>query len=508
LKRALLSVWDKTNIIELARFLVKNNFEIISTGGTKRILEKDGIKVTSISSVTGAKEMMNGRVKTLHPNIFGGILADLSNSNHINDLKSINTKNIELVVVNLYPFEKMISENLAFDKLIEYIDVGGPSMIRAAAKNFKYVTVLCNPNLYDDFILEFSKSNGNLSFDTKKKFASKVFLETSKYDSLIFKEFSKTKKSIHSYDALNINLTKSFDLRYGENPDQQASFYTDLTSSCFNQLSGKKLSYNNFFDMESAISIVNQFNKMCCCIVKHANPCGFAIGDSLIDAFERAVSCDPVSYFGGIVAFNRKIDKRIAKKLIEPFLECIICPAIEKEALEVLKLKKNLRVIVYNNDYNFFNRSTRSVMGGYLSQSNSQIKDNIDDWNIVTKLKPSKKNIHAMKLAWKIVKYVKSNAIVIANEKQVLGVGAGQMSRVDSVKIAIQKIKENGLNTENAILASDAFFPFPDCIEIANDFGIKHFIQTGGSIKDEKIISIADNLKVSMIFTNQRLFFH
>ena len=508
MKRALLSVWDKTNIIELARFLVKNNFEIISTGGTKKILEKDGINVTSISSITGAKEMMNGRVKTLHPNIFGGILADLDNLNHLNDLKSINTKNIDLVVVNLYPFEKMISENLDFDKLIEYIDVGGPSMIRAAAKNFKHVTVLCSPNLYDDFILDFSKSNGNLSLDIKKKFASKVFLETSKYDSLIFKEFSKTKESDNSFESLNINLTKSFNLRYGENPDQKASFYTDLTSSCFEQLSGKKLSYNNFFDMESAISIVNQFDKLCCCIVKHANPCGFATGNSLINVFEKAVSCDPVSYFGGIVAFNKKIDKKIAKKLIEPFLECIICPTIEKDALEILKLKKNLRVIVYNKDYNFFNRSTRSVMGGYLSQSNSLIKDKISDWNIVTKLKPSDKNIQAMKLGWKIVKYVKSNAIVIANDKQILGVGAGQMSRVDSVKIAIQKIRENRLSIDNAILASDAFFPFPDCIEIANDFGIKHFIQTGGSIKDEKIINVADNLKVSMIFTNQRLFFH
>jgi phosphoribosylaminoimidazolecarboxamide formyltransferase/IMP cyclohydrolase len=508
LKRALISVWDKKDILEISTFLIKNNFEIISTGGTKKKLIENGIKVTSISEVTGAEEMMDGRVKTLHPKIFGGILADVNNISHLEDLSKIGSKTIDLIIVNLYPFEEMSSKNIPFNELIEYIDIGGPSMLRAAAKNYNSVMTLCNPDLYTDFMIEFSKTNGEISLESKKKYASKVFLETSKYDSLIYNQFSKNDDSNSLSNAININLNKSFDLRYGENPDQKASFYTDRTSSCWEQLSGKKLSYNNFFDMESAISIVKEFNETCCCIIKHANPCGFAIGENLLESFEKAVSCDPISYFGGIVAFNKKIDSKVAKKLIEPFLECIICPDIDAEALNILKMKKNLRIIIYNTKFDFKDISVRSVMGGFLSQTlSNKIKDN-DSWKIVTTEKPSQNHINAMKLGWKIVKYIKSNAIVIANEKQILGVGAGQMSRIDSVKIAIQKIKENNLDIDNAVLASDAFFPFSDSIEIANKFGIKHFIQTGGSIKDKEIIKVANKLKVSMIFTNQRLFFH
>ena len=508
MKRALISVWNKKNIIELSNFLIKNDFEIISTGGTKKKLVENGINVTPISEITGADEMMDGRVKTLHPKIFGGILADTRNSSHMDDLSRIGSKIIDLIIVNLYPFEEMSLQDIAFSKLIEYIDIGGPSMLRAAAKNFNSVITLCNPNLYADFMIEYSKNNGDINLETRKKYASQVFLETSKYDSLIYSQFSKVDDLDSLPQSININLNKSFNLRYGENPDQRASFYTDRTSSCWKQLSGKKLSYNNFFDMESAISIVKEFDSTCCCIIKHANPCGFAIGSSLSRAFKNAVSCDPVSYFGGIVAFNKKIDLDVAKELIKPFLECIICPDIDDEALEILKMKKNLRIILYNQDFNFNDKTIRSVMGGILSQTLSDNITNEESWKIVTNIKPEKKHIKAMKLGWKIVKYVKSNAIVIANEHQILGVGAGQMSRVDSVKIAIQKMKENNLSIDNAILASDAFFPFSDSVEIANSFGIKHFIQTGGSIKDQDVINKANKLKVSMIFTNQRLFFH
>jgi len=508
LKRALISVWDKTDIVELSNFLIKNNFEIISTGGTKKKLIENDIAVTSISEVTGADEMMNGRVKTLHPKIFGGILADKNNADHLKDLNKIGSKSIDLVVVNLYPFEKMASENISFDKLIEYIDIGGPSMLRAAAKNYNSIITLSNPTLYSDFMIEYSKTNGKITDKTRKGYASKVFLETSKYDSLIYSNFSKSDCSNSLSQSINFNLNKSFDLRYGENPDQKASFYTDKSSSCWNQLSGKKLSYNNFFDMESAISIVKQFNRTCCCIIKHANPCGFSLGKTLSEAFEKAVSCDPISYFGGIVAFNKKINLSVAKELIKPFLECIICPDIDSKALEILKMKKNLRVIIYNPKFNFNDTAIRSVMGGMLSQTLSDRVTNNKFWKIVTEKKPTTNHIKAMELGWKIVKYVKSNAIVISNEKQILGIGAGQMSRIDSVKIAIQKIRENKLSLNNAILASDAFFPFSDSIEIANKFGIKHFIQTGGSIKDAEIIKVANKLKVSMIFTNQRLFFH
>ena len=508
MKRALISVWDKKDIVNLSKFLIKNNFEIISTGGTKKKLIENDINVTSISEITGADEMMDGRVKTLHPKIFGGILADTNNDSHLKDLSKIGSKTIDLIIVNLYPFEEMALQNISFDKLIEYIDIGGPSMLRAAAKNYNSVMTLCNPDLYTDFMIEYSKKNGNISLETRKNYASRVFLETSKYDSLIYNEFSKIDNLNSLSQSININLNKSFNLRYGENPDQKASFYTDRTSSCWKQLSGKKLSYNNFFDMESAISIVKEFNRTCCCIIKHANPCGFAIGENLSQAFEKAVSCDPISYFGGIVAFNKKIDLDVAEQLIKPFLECIICPDIDDEALEILKMKKNLRIIIYNKEFNFNDKTIRSVMGGILSQTLSNKTINEESWKVVTNIKPDKNHIKAMKLGWKIVKYVKSNAIVIANDHQILGVGAGQMSRIDSVKIAIEKIKENNLNINNAILASDAFFPFSDSIEIANDFGIKHFIQTGGSIKDKDIINRANKLKVSMIFTNQRLFFH
>ena len=506
MKKALISVWNKDNVVELAKFLISHQFEIISTGGTKKILLNNNIKVTSISEVTNFNEIMDGRVKTLHPKIFGGLLADRSNSKHLEDLKSINSSTIDLVVVNLYPFEEMASKkNMTLNKLIEYIDVGGPSMLRAAAKNYKSVVTLSSPSMYEDFMIEFSKSKGDISVNKRKEYAKNVFLETSKYDSIIFNEFSKDNSDKLS-DSLNINLSKDFDLRYGENPHQMASFYTDKTTSSFRRLSGKKLSYNNFFDIETAIRIVKDFKEKCCCIIKHSNPCGFSVANNLLDCFESAVSCDPVSYFGGIVGFNRKIDSKIARKLIEPFLECIVCPDIDNDALEILKMKKNLRVIIYNKNYNFSNISVRSVMGGILSQTLSNKYS--EEWKMVTKIQPSNLDMDALKLGWKIVKYVKSNAIVIANDKQIIGVGAGQMSRVDSVKIAIQKSIENGFDLKNAVLASDAFFPFSDSIELASEHGIKHFIQPGGSIKDKEIIKMADKLKVSMIFTGERLFFH
>lgn len=507
MKRALLSVWNKDKVVDLAKFLIDKDFEIISTGGTKKILLDNNINVTSISDVTNFNEVMDGRVKTLHPKIFGGLLADRSNNNHMKDLETIKSAPIDLVVVNLYPFEEMSAKNnMNLDKLIEYIDVGGPSMLRAAAKNYKSVITLSNPNMYENFMIEYSKTNGNIDILKRKDYAKYVFLETSKYDSIIFSEFSKDNDEKLG-DSLNINFSKDFDLRYGENPHQKSAFYTDKTSSSFKQLSGKKLSYNNFFDIETSIRVVKEFGTSCCCIIKHSNPCGFSLGKNLINCFEGAVSCDPISYFGGIVGFNRKINHKIAKKLIEPFLECIVCPDIDDDALEILKMKKNLRVIVYNNNYNYSNLSVRSVMGGILSQTlthNNQSKD----WKIVTSVKPLKRDMNALILGWKLVKFVKSNAIVIANDKQILGVGAGQMSRVDSVKIAIQKAKENGFDLQNSILASDAFFPFSDSIELACKNGIKHFIQPGGSIKDKEIIKKADKLKVSMIFTNQRLFFH
>ena len=510
IKRALISVWDKEGVVELAQFLTKNNIEIISTGGTKKTLEDNNIKVKSISDITGMGSVMDGRVKTLDPKIFGSILADRGNSNHLKDLDMIGGQQIDIVVVNLYPFEEnAIKKDLGLEESIQYIDIGGPSMLRAAAKNFQNVIPLSSPDLYEKFIELFSKHNGLIPHEDRIFFATKVFQLTSDYENKIFNHFNKSDDDILP-DKLNINLYKKSELRYGENPHQRAGFYLKqhLESNLWKQHQGKELSYNNYNDLESAFNIVNNFSDLACIIIKHANPCGFGIGASLVSAYDRAVSTDPVSYFGGIVGFNQAIDVELAEKLVVPFLECIIAPRISKEALEVFSRKKNLRVLTLDQANAFHDLSIKSSAGGFIIQEKDILENRLDSFDIVTQRKINEREKRAMKIGWKIVKYVKSNAIVIANENQVLGIGAGQMSRVDSVKIAIRKIKEAGLSMNNAVLASDAFFPFPDSIELANEHGIKVIIQPGGSIKDQEVISKANKLDVSMVMTGSRHFYH
>ena len=508
IKRALISVWDKEGVVELGKFLQNNNIEILSTGGTQTVLENAGVKVTSVADITGTGAVMDGRVKTLDPKIFGGILADRNNPSHLTDLDSIDGLEIDLVVVNFYPFvNEAVNKKLAFAKAIEFIDIGGPSMIRAAAKNYHSIVPLCSPNFYADFITQFTANEGEIPLDVRQKYACEVFSMTSRYEAAIYNYF--TRESEGFKNTINLSLEKAEDLRYGENPHQDAAFYLpDGKELPWTQLQGKALSYNNYADMESAIAMVLEFDEASCAIIKHANPCGFGIGESINEAFHRAVSTDPVSYFGGIVAFNKVVDADTASDLVKPFLECIIAPEVTPEALEVFKKKKNLRVVTIGENYKLSQDSIKSVAGGYLVQQKDSDQGELNGLDVVTELKPSSGQIMAMKLGWTLVRYVKSNGIVYSNETQLLGVGAGQMSRVDSVKIGIRKVNEVGLNLDGSILASDAFFPFSDSIEIAAEEGVKVIIQPGGSIKDQDVINKANELGLVMAFTKTRHFYH
>ncbi len=514
IKRAIISVWDKTGIVDLANFLVSHNIEIISTGGTKKELEKAGVPVLSVSSLTNQQEIMDGRVKTIHPNLFGGILADRSNDKHIHDLNLIESKLIDLVIINLYPFVKeAVDKKLKLEKSIEFIDIGGPSMLRAAAKNYKNVIPVCDINQYEIFMNDYEINNGFFSDEKRVFYAKSVFALSMKYDCEINEYFinynqSNSKNILPS--SYSINLKKETDLRYGENPHQKSAYYVDDNQKkIWIKIQGKQLSYNNYLDMESASNIVYGFNNISCVIIKHSNPCGFGFGENNLTAYNNAVSTDPVSYFGGIVAFNSEVGSQEACKMMEVFLECIIAPSFTEEAIEIFSKKKNLRIIeldknnIYNNENNFV---IKSVFNGYLFQDKDKMIEK--DFKVVTNRKPNEKQMKALLLGWEIVKYVKSNAIVINNSKKLLGVGAGQMSRVDSVKIAIRKSKENGLNLVNSTMASDAFFPFSDSLELALKEGIEGIIQPGGSIKDNEVIDFANDNNLFMVFTGERHFLH
>tara|TARA_Y100001970_G_scaffold245322_1_gene312250 strand:+ start:8129 stop:9670 length:1542 start_codon:yes stop_codon:yes gene_type:complete len=510
IKRALISVWDKTGILELAEFLVENNIKIYSTGGTKNILEKHNIDVISISHLTKQNEIMNGRVKTLHPRIFGGILADRNNEKHILDLASLSTELIDLVIVNLYPFKsEAVDKKLDFSKAIEFIDIGGPSMLRAAAKNHENVIPLCDSSQYEGFIELFKNNKGLFSSKDRISFAREVFKLTFDYDYQIYSYFRKSDN-----EKKSLNLFKVNTLRYGENPHQKSSFYLqEGQNQYFDKLHGKDLSYNNYFDIETAVSIVSEFDDLSCVIIKHANPCGFAVSKSAKKAYNLAVSCDPISYFGGIVAFNSEVGLDVAVEMNKSFLECIVAPDFTSDALSELKKKKNLRLIKLNksivsDDKSVSNKVIKSVFNGFLIQDKDNVEDNVENFEVVSKKQPNKNELKALYLSWKLVKYVKSNAIVFSNDTSILGIGAGQMSRIDSAKIAINKARENNLELKGSVMASDAFFPFSDCVKIAADQGVVGVIQPGGSIKDEEVIEEVNKRGMFMIFTKTRHFYH
>jgi len=498
-KRALISVFDKTGIVEFAQKLITLDYEIISTGGTYKLLNENNIPAIEVKDVTNFDEILSGRVKTLHPSIFGGILARLDNKNDLKELKSNNITPINLVVVNLYPF--------AQEKTIEMIDIGGVSLIRAAAKNYEFTTLLTSPNQYDDFIKSTKEPSNEILIEYRKKLALKGFQLTSEYDNLIYKTLSNNELE----ETLTLEFEKVQDLRYGENPHQTAALYKlndNITD--FDLLNGKELSFNNIADMSSAFNLVSEFiGVYACAIIKHSNPCGVALGDNVADAYTKALECDPISAFGGIVAFNQKVDLKTAKMMKELFLEVIIAPDFEKEAVDLLRGKKNLRLVRVNEDILTFKQTPlldiKNTKFGTLIQTKEDIELGKDNFKVVTKTKPTEEMIEDMIFAWKVVKHVKSNAIVVVKDKKLLGIGMGQTSRIASMEIALDQACDEA---KDAVIASDGFFPAIDNIQAAAQSRIAAIIQPGGSIKDQDVINECDKYNIAMINTGIRHFLH
>jgi phosphoribosylaminoimidazolecarboxamide formyltransferase/IMP cyclohydrolase len=494
IERAILSVSDKTGIIDLARALTARGVEILSTGGTARHLTDAGIAVTPIASWSGAPEILGGRVKTLTPKVFGAILHDRDNQDHVADVKRLSIPRVDLVVVNLYPFETTIArEGVTIPEAVEQIDIGGPSMLRAAAKNHRHVLPLCDPSLYPDFLREFD--SGTISDAFALRCAVAVFEKTSAYDGAIARFLS-------GGESWSLHLRKFQDLRYGENPQQKAAFYVRGGERPFEQLQGKELSYNNLLDLDSAIKLANAFEQPAIAIIKHTNPCGVARRTTLQDALRAAIESDPVSAFGGIIGANREFDGHCARAVADMFLEVIVAPSFSAEAGEILRKKKNLRLVT--TSAKAADPELRSAAGGLLAQSPDRIGGR-SAWQVVTARQPSAEELNGLELAWIVCAHVKSNAIVLTNESQSVGIGAGQMSRVDAAKVAILK---SILPAAGTFAASDAFFPFRDGLDLLADAGIRAVIQPGGSVRDAEVIAAADERGLAMVFTGERHFRH
>ncbi len=505
-KRALISVSDKSGLIDLAKVLAKNNVEIISTGGTAKAIKEAGIPVKEISEITGFPEILDGRVKTLHPAIYGGILYKRDNPGHLEQVSKHSIRQIDLVVVNLYPFEKVFFSRQATDEeLIENIDIGGPSMIRASAKNWKFVCVVVSPEFYP-LIIEEIKENGGISEETSKRCAAEVFHTTSYYDWLISRYFDRN-LPFSFRETMGFYYKKIDQLRYGENPHQQAAWYRYAdTKISWKQLQGKQLSFNNILDMENAYKIACEFELPSCCIIKHNNPCGAAAGKTQKEAFEKALKCDPLSAFGGIIGLNKILEAETASLIKEIFFEVIIAPGFSKEAIEILSKKENLRLIEMPS-LETGEVEIRSTTGGVLLQTYD--KETWQNLDVKTKKKPTEEELEALKFAYIICKYVRSNAIVLGTTNQTVGIGAGQMSRYDSTRVAVMKLRDNFKGKISPlVMASDAFFPFPDSIEVAAEAGVTAIIQPGGSLKDKEVIEECDKRGISMVFTGMRHFRH
>lgn len=521
IKRALISVSDKAGLGDLVKVLNRFGVEILSTGGTAKAIRDFGIQVLDVSEYTGFPEMLDGRVKTLHPKVHAGLLALREDEEHMETVKKHGIGLIDMVVVNLYPFEKTVSKpNVKPPDAIENIDIGGPSMLRSAAKNHKSVCVVCDPSDYGRVIGELEKNSGSISEDLLKEFGIKVFAKTSAYDSAIHSFFTQYSiRNTHNEQGfppiLNLSFTKLQDLRYGENPHQKAAFYRDELSDESGvagavQLHGKELSFNNIIDLNAALEMVKEFEEPAAAIIKHTNPCGTAAAKTLTRAYIDALDCDRLSAFGSVVGFNRTVDAELADTILKEadFVECIIAPSYELKALEALKVKKNLRLIEVKNFSSGtakYGKDMKKVTGGLLVQDRDVVCTKESDLKVVTKVKPTKDQLRSMLFGFVVAKHVKSNAIVISEGTKTVGVGAGQMSRVDSVKIAAQKA---GPRAKGATLASDAFFPKEDGIEEAVGAGVKAIIQPGGSIRDKEVIAAADKLGITMVFTGVRHFKH
>ncbi len=519
-RRALISVYDKTGVVPFAKALDAMGIEIISTGGTAQLLAKEGIQVKEVSEVTKFPEMLSGRVKTLHPALHAGLLALRDDSQHLKTLAEHNIKPIDLVVVNLYPFWDAVRAKSDEREIIEMIDIGGPSMLRSAAKNFRFVASVCDPADYPRILEELKKNDKALSDATRRELAGKVFRLTSSYDGLIQNYFSNgtSKTESHFPGTLRLEFEKSADLRYGENPHQVAALYrekghTDGPSTGSGQgvlgarkLHGKELSFNNILDLDAAWEIVSAFEEPACAIIKHTNPCGFALGKDAQDAFKKAYACDPLSAFGGIISFNGEVNAKTAAEILRSgFIECIIAESFDKKALEVLKEKKNLRLLAASASRNAASPDFKKVTGGLLLQDADTKMVSAADLKCVTKLPPKKSEIADLLFAFKVCRFVKSNAIVIAKGGATLGLGMGQTSRVDSCQSAFRRA---GKRAKGAVLASDGFFPKPDSIQLAKKAGICAIIQPGGSIQDEAVIAAANKAGIRMVFTGVRHFRH
>lgn len=511
-RRALVSVYDKTGIVDFCRTLHQLGVEIISSGGTAEELRKARIPVKDISEITGFPEMLDGRVKTLHPLIHAGILAKRT-PDHLQQLEKNTIKPIDLVIVNFYPFRETLSKTNDFNEIIEKIDIGGPSLVRGAAKNHEYVAVIVSPRQYDKVRNELIQNNADLEGKILKELASEAFAETAAYDALVSQYFLSKFELSSMPEKFTPTFEKMYDCRYGENYQQKASFYKEPFSvekgiSGTKQLNGKELSFNNIYDANAAVELVKEFSQTAAVIIKHTNPCGVAVADSLEKAFGEAFACDKLSAFGGIIALNRKCDLKTAKQITSFFNEVVIAPGYEKEALEELKKKKNLRVLEMEGLGSMSEEKGldfKKVAGGLLLQEKDNITLDHNSIKIVTKKQPDKLHMESLEFAWIVAKHVKSNAIVLAKGKKTVGIGAGQTSRVDAVKIALEKARKNA---KGSVLASDAFFPFKDSITLAAKAGIVSVIQPGGSLKDEDVVKEADKKKISMVFTGIRHFKH
>jgi len=520
IKQALISVSDKTGVLEFARELAAMNVNILSTGGTAKLLADSGIKVTEVADYTGFPEMLDGRVKTLHPKVHGGILARRDLPEHVAALDKHGIPTIDMVVVNLYPFQQTVAKDqCTLEEAIENIDIGGPTMLRSSAKNHKDVIVICDPVDYVSVISELKDRKGEVSYDTKFKLAKKVFAHTAQYDGAITNYLTslgedKQHTSRSSYpQTLNLHFEKVQEMRYGENPHQSAAFYRDLTTfegalANYTQLQGKELSYNNIGDADAAWECVKTFDAPACVIVKHANPCGVALGATPLEAYSKALQTDPTSAFGGIIAFNRELDGAGAEAVAKQFVEVLIAPSFTAEAKAVFAAKQNVRLLEIPLGAGMNLQDLKRVGGGLLVQSPDAKNVALSELKIVSKKQPTPQQLHDMMFAWRVAKFVKSNAIVFCGNGMTLGVGAGQMSRVDSARIASIKAQNAGLSLSGSAVASDAFFPFRDGLDVVVAAGATCVIQPGGSMRDQEVIDAADEQGVVMMLTGTRHFRH
>jgi phosphoribosylaminoimidazolecarboxamide formyltransferase/IMP cyclohydrolase len=513
--RALISVSDKTGVVDFAAGLVELGVEILSTGGTARLLRESGLEVRDVSEVTGFPEMLDGRVKTLHPKVHGGILAIRSNPEHQKQVAEHGIQFIDLVAVNLYPFEKTAAKpGVTPEELIENIDIGGPSMIRSAAKNFKDVTVVVDSADFSMVLRELRENRGSISRETRARLARKAFATTAAYDGAISTTLQRWADGTALPERLHLNYRKKLDLRYGENPHQRAALYVDPAAggrglAAARQLQGKELSFNNLVDLEAAWQLVREFDEPTTVIIKHTNPCGVGSAAALVESYQRALEVDPVSAFGSVIALNRSLDAETAEAMSKLFVEAVVAPGYEPAALERLAEKKNLRLLhMLTAAGEEEGLQLKAVGGGLLVQSPDTLGACPQDWKCVTQRHPTESEMRGLIFAWRIVKHVKSNAIVYAREGVLVGVGAGQMSRVDSVRLGATKARELKHSLEGTVVASDAFFPFPDGVEEAAQAGASAFVQPGGSVRDKEVIEAANRLGLAMMFTSVRHFRH